>query len=598
MVNKNSIKLDNSRDSLFPDIALIRLRDSYLQKGETPQEGLARASAAFADDEAHAQRIYDYVSKHWFAFSTPILANGGKKGGLGISCFLQNVPDTLEGLTHHFTESVQLTANGGGLGGYWGNIRTSKKGGKGNGMVPWLKVMDSLMLAGNQTETRRGSYAAYLDVSHPEIEEFIEVRDPNGDHNRRALGIGFHHAVCLSDDFMAIINRCAEDPDANDDWPLIDPHTKEVVKVVSAKMLWGKMLGMRRKTGEPYMMFVDTANRELAQHLKDQGLKIWQSNLCNEIYLPTGVDKYGKNRTAICCLSSVNLAKWDEWKDQAEQMLADLVRFLDNVVQHFIDNAPEDAHQAAYAASRTRDLGIGAMGFHHLLQSKSIPFESSQASKLNEEIFYLIGKYARKASRQLGEEKGYYPDAYGENGYVHKARNAHVLAIAPNASSAIICGNTSPSCEPYRANAYKLTTLSGSILVKNPVLQQVLASKGKDTNEVWSAIIATDGSVQHLDFLTDHEKLVFKTFFELDQIWVVEHASIRQSNICQGQSVNLAMDNDIDPKYLNYVHREAYNRGLKGLYYLRGRAMKSNERISVVKTRETVRETAECLACE
>lgn len=598
MVDKNLIKLDHSRDKLFPDIALIRLRDSYLEAGESPQEGLARAAAAFADDLDHAQRIYDYASKHWFAFSTPILANGGKKGGLGISCFLQNVPDTLEGLAHHYTESIHLTANGGGLGGYWGNIRTAKEGGKGNGLVPWLKVMDSLMLAGNQTSTRRGSYAAYLDISHPEIEEFIEIRDPNGDHTRRALGIGFHHAVCLSDEFMQIIVKCTEDANADDSWPLIDPHTKEVTKVVSAKALWSKILSTRRKTGEPYMMFVDTANRELAQHLKDKGLRIYQSNLCNEIYLPTGIDQYGRNRTAICCLSSVNLAKWEEWKDHAEQMLADLVRFLDNVVEHFIQNAPDAAEQAKYSASRTRDLGIGAMGFHHLLQSKMIPFESNAASALNEEIFYTLGKYARKASRALGEERGYYPDAHGENGYVHKARNAHVLAVAPNASSAIICGNTSPSCEPYRANAFKQTTISGSVFTKNPVLEELLESMGKNTQEVWSSIVAYDGSVQHLDFLSDDVKLVFKTFFELDQIWVIEHASIRQRHICQGQSVNLAIDTDIAPKFINYLHQEAWKRGLKGLYYQRSRAIKSNERISVVKTRETVRETSECIMCE
>lgn len=592
MVDKNSVTLDYSRDQLFPAIALTRLKDSYLAADETsPQEGLARASAAFADDEAHAQRMYDYASKHWLMFSTPILANGGKKGGLGISCFLQNVPDTLEGLAHHYTESIFLTANGGGLGGYWGNIRTAKKGGKGNGMIPWQKVMDSLMLAGNQTETRRGSYAAYLDVSHPEIEEFVEIRDPQGDHSRRALGIGFHHAVCITDEFMVAVKEGL-------DWDLIDPHTKEVVKTIKARELWAKMLTTRRKTGEPYMMFVDTANRELAQHLKDQGLKIYQSNLCNEIYLPTGVDKYGKNRTAICCLTSVNAAKWEEWKDHAEQMLADLVRFLDNVIQHFIENAPPEAHQAVYAASRTRDLGIGAMGFHHLLQSKMIPFESREASDLNSEIFYTIGKYARQASRKLGEERGYYPDAYGENGYVHKARNAHVLAVAPNASSAIICGNTSPSVEPYRANAFKQNTLSGSMFTINPVLEQLLIDKGKNTSEVWSSIVAHDGSVQQLEFLTDLEKLVFKTFFEIDQIWIVEHASVRQPNICMGQSINLAFDNDADPKYISYVHMQAHERGLKGLYYLRGRALKSTERVGVVKTRETVRETSECLACE
>ena len=600
MVNKSSIKLDYSRDELFPSIARTRLKDSYLAADETsPQEALARASAAFADDEAHAQRIYDYVSQHWFMFSTPILANGGKKGGLGISCFLQNVPDNLQGLTKHFEESVFLTANGGGLGGYWGNIRTAKKGGKGNGMVPWLKVMDTLMLAGNQTETRRGSYAAYLDMSHPEIEEFLEIRDPNGDHLRRALGIGFHHAVVLSDEFMDIIDRSAIDKTIDDSWNLIDPHSKEVIKTVSARALWSKLLTMRRKTGEPYLMFVDTANRALAQHIKDKGLQIHQSNLCNEIYLPTGVDATGKNRTAICCLSSLNAAKYDEWKDHAEQMIADLVRFLDNVLQHFIDNAPPEADQAIYAAQRTRDLGIGMMGFHHLLQSRMIPFESKAASDLNNELFYLVSKHAKKASRDLGLEKGFYPDAEGKNGYVHKARNAHVLAIAPNASSAILCGNTSPSVEPYRANAFKQTTLSGSTFTKNPLLEKLLIELGHNTDEVWRSIIAHDGSVQQLDCLNELQKLVFKTSFEIDQLWIIEHAAQRQLYICQGQSINLFIDELLSPKIINEIHLSAWRKGLKGLYYMRSRAVKSNERISVVKSRETVDPNmSACIMCE
>lgn len=593
MIDKSLIKLDYTRDSLFPNIALKRLKDSYLAADETsPQEGLARAAAAFCDDVEHAQRMYDYASKHWLMFSTPILANGGKKGGLGISCFLQNVPDTLEGLTKHFEESVFLTANGGGLGGYWGNIRTAKNGGKGNGMVPWLKVMDSLMLAGNQTETRRGSYAAYLDVSHPEIEEFVDIRDPNGDHTRRALGLGFHHAVVLPDEFMLAV-------EADAPWDLIDPHSKTVMKTVKARDLWIKILNARRKTGEPYMMFVDTANSELAQHIKDKGLRIHQSNLCNEIYLVTGEDYNNKNRTAVCCLTSLNASKLDEWQEHVEQMLDDLVRFLDNVLEHFIQNAPPEASQAAYAASMTRDLGIGMMGFHHLLQSRSIPFESSQASTLNEELFYLVRKYAVKASRKLGLERGFYPDAYGKDGYVHKQRNLHLLAIAPNASSAIVCGNTSPSCEPYRANAFKQTTLSGSDFTKNPVLETLLTEKGFNTSEVWKSIVANDGSVQHLDFLSDHEKLVFKTFFELDQLWVVEHAAVRQKYIDQGQSVNLAIDTHLTAKEVNEIHLSAWRKKLKGLYYLKSRAQKSSERISVVKSRETVAADAvNCLFCE
>lgn len=593
MVNKDNIKLDFSRDSLFPEIALTRLRDSYMDKNETsPQQALARAAAAFADDDAHAQRIYDYASKQWFMFSTPILSNGGTTKGLGISCFLQNVPDSLEGITAHYTESTFLTAKGGGLGGYWGNLRTAGKGSKSNGMIPFLKVMDALMLAGNQTDTRRGSYAAYLDVSHPEIEEFVEIRDANGDHSRRALGIGFHHAVVMTDDFMLCVEQ-------DTDWQLIDPHSKEVKKTIRARELWIKILTTRRKTGEPYMMWSDTANRALADHIKEKGLRIFQSNLCNEIYLPTGKDQFGKNRTAICCLSSLNAERYDEWKLEAEQVIEDIIRFLDNVLQHFIENAPPEAHQAVYSATRTRDLGLGLMGFHSYLQSKMIPYESQAASDVNNEIFYTMHKYAKAASRKLGNEKGYYPDAFGENGYVHRARNAHVLAVAPNASSAILCGNTSASTEPWRANAFKHTTLSGSVLTKNKYLIQVLEASGNNTDEVWRSIIGHDGSVQQLTCLTDHEKLVFKTFFELDQLWVVEHAAQRQKHLDQGQSVNLAFDVDTPAKTINEVHMSAWKKELKGLYYLKSRAVKSNERISVIKSRETVDpEMSGCAMCE
>jgi ribonucleoside-diphosphate reductase alpha chain len=590
-VDKKQIKIDYTRDNLFPEIAKIRLRDSYLAPGETsPQEAFARVAAAFADDLEHAQRIYDYASQHWFMFSTPILSNGGTDKGLGISCFLQNVEDSLEGLAHHHTESMFLTARGGGLGGYWGNVRTS--GGKSNGMIPWLKMMDTLMLAGNQTDTRRGSYAAYLPVSHPEIEDFIDIRDVNGDHSRRALSIGFHNAVVITDDFMLSVEH-------DTDWPLIDPHSKKVTKVVKARDLWSRILTARRKTGEPYIMWYDTANRYFNAHLKSKGLKVVQSNLCNEIYLPSGVDYAGKNRTAICCLSSLNASKWKDFAPNLDQIVEDLIRFLDNVLQHFIENAPAAAEQAAYAASMTRDLGLGMMGFHELLQKEMIPFESAKAVELNNEIFYSVRRSADKASQKLGEEKGYYPDAYKDGVLINKFRNAHKLALAPNASSAIVCGNTSPSIEPWRGNAFKHTTISGSFLTKNKVLEALLETRGANTEEIWKSILGNDGSVQHLQCLSDDEKLVFKTAFEMDQLWIVEHAATRQMFIDQGQSVNLFFDNSAPAKVINEVHMSAWKKELKGLYYLRTRAQKSNERISIIKSRETVDpDSFGCLACE
>lgn len=612
--DKTKIVKDYTRDSLFSDISTKTLKDRYLKKGEnSPQDGLARASAAFADDEAHAQRLYDASSKHWFMFSTPILANGGTENGLGISCFLQNVEDSIKGLTHHYTESTFLTVNGGGLGGYWGNVRT---GGKSNGMIPFLKVMDSLIAASNQTDTRRGAYAAYLDDNHPDIEEFVEIRDPNsGDHSRRCLAMGFHHAVNISDAFMNAVDKGL-------DWNLIDPHSKQIKKTIKARDLWIKILNMRRKLGEPYLMFVDTANIYLPSVLRKKGLRVSQSNLCNEIYLPTGIDQNGKNRTAICCLSSLNVAKFDEWRDHAPQLIEDLVRMLDNVIDHFIENAPPEAHQAVYSATRTRDLGLGTMGFHHYLQSKMVAFESAEAGELNNIIYYTISKHAWAASRKLGEEKGFYPDAYEEferpvqagdtfvivrpegvfakdRRVIHRQRNAHVTAIAPNASSAIICGNTSPSVEPYSANAFKQGTTSGAFFTTNPVLEKLLTQKGQNSTEVWDSIVAHEGSVQHLDFLTDHEKLVFKTAFELDQNWIIEHAGLRQSYIDQGQSINLFFTADATPKEIHEVHMSAWKKQLKGLYYVRSKALRSNERLSIIKSRETVNpDQVSCLACE
>jgi ribonucleoside-diphosphate reductase alpha chain len=595
-IDKNLIKLNLTRDNLFPEISLKTLRDRYLLLGEiSPQQAFARAASAYADDLEHAQRLYDYASKHWFMFSTPILANAGKGDkSLPISCFGGYVEDSLEGIFHHYTETGFLTAGGGGTSGYWGAVRSNHaKDSKSNGKIQFLKVVDSLMGATSQSNTRRGSNAVYLDITDPDIEEFIDIRDPNGDHNRRCLGIGFHHGVNLTTAFKEAIKNDSQ-------WELIDPHTKEVTKRIKARDLWKKIINTRRKTGEPYILFVDTVNEYYPDNLKKKGLFVSASNLCSEIMLHSGPDYAGINRTFICCLSSVNHSKFDEWESEAPQMYEDIVRMLDNVISYFIENAPEQAHQAKYSARMTRDIGVGSMGFHHYLQSKMIPFESKAAGEVNNKLYYLHAKYCMAATKKLGEEKGYYPDAYDFDGrLIHKARNATTMAIAPNASSGIICGNTSPSIEPYDANAFKHTTGSGSFLSKNPVLEQLLESKDQNTNAVWSSIIAHDGSVQHLVFLSEDEKLVFKTFVEIDQMWVVEHAALRQLFLDQGQSLNLKFRADAKVKYINEVHMSGWEKGLKAFYYQHSTAQKSSERISVVKSRETVDpDMIGCTACE
>lgn len=596
-VDKKLIKLDLSRDELFPEISLTTLKDRYMLPDErSPQEAFARAAAAFADDLEHAQRLYDYASKHWFMFSTPILANGGRGDkSLPISCFGGYVEDTLEGIFNSYQETGMLTARGGGTSSYWGKVRTNHvKDSKSNGKIPFIKVLDTLMLATSQSGTRRGSHAVYIDCNDPDIEEFVEIRDPTGgDHQRRCLGIGFHHAVCVTNEFKLAIKQ-------NNDWPLIDPATKEVTKVIKARDLWKKIISTRRKTGEPYLLFTDAANAGYPEHLKKKGLKISASNLCSEIMLHSGPDYAGKNRTFICCLSSVNHAKFEEWKDYGPQMYEDLIRMLDNVLDYFIEHAPQEASQAVYSAQMTRDIGLGSMGFHHYLQENGIPFESQRALDVTNMFYALHSKWALAASAKLGEEKGYYPDAYDADGrLVHKQRNATTMAIAPNASSGIICGNTSPSREPFPANAYKHSTLSGSFLSKNPALVKLLESKGLNNDVIWSSIIAQDGSVQHLDCLTDDEKLVFKTFVEIDQMWVVEHAAIATLFFDQGQSINLKFPASATIKEINAVHMSAWDKGLKALYYLRSTVVKSNEKLSIVKSRETVDpDMIGCVMCE
>ena len=587
----HQINIDLSRDSKLTAFGIATLKDRYLTDDETsPQHAFARAASAFADDAAHAQRLYDYASNLWFMFSTPILSNGGTQRGMPISCFLNYVPDSRAGLTDHYTENAWLSSLGGGIGGYWGAIRSNgistSGGSRSSGSIPFLKVVDSEVLAFAQGVTRRASYAAYMDISHPEIEEFLEMRKPSGgDANRRCLNL--HHGVNVTDKFMQLIMDVASGKVEKDDWQLIDPHSQKVVKVVSARELWQKLLELRVQTGEPYIHFIDTTNKALPESQKALGLKVHQSNLCSEITLPTN-----EERTAVCCLSSVNLATYDEWKDDP-LFIEDLVRFLDNVLDHFIRNAPKDIAKAVFSASQERSIGLGAMGFHAYLQKHGIPFDGVMGQVANKQIFKHIKESAVAASKQLAEERGECPDGKGTG-----MRNMHLLAIAPNASSSIICGDTSPSIEPYRANAYTQKTKTGSFLVKNPYLKRLLETKGQDTDAVWSSIITNSGSVAHLECLDEYEKEVFKTALEIDQRWIVDLAGERQPYICQAQSVNLFFPATVDIPTLHHIHMRAWVKGLKSLYYLRSEAVKRADVVSHKVAREALNDYDTCLACE
>lgn len=580
-----TVKVDYSRDNLLTPFGIETLKDRYLTEGETsPQDAFARAAEAFSDTPAMAQRIYDYASKLWFMFSTPILSNGGTKRGMPISCFLNYVPDSRSGLTDHYAENAWLSSMGGGVGGYWGDVRSNgvatSGGSRSSGAIPFMKVVDSEVLAFAQGVTRRASYAAYMDISHPEIEEFIEMRKPSGgDANRRCLNL--HHGINITDDFMVSVAN-------GENWELIDPHSKRVTKTMPARELWQKILELRLQTGEPYLHFIDASNRALPKSQKAKGLRVRQSNLCSEITLPTNAE-----RTAVCCLSSVNLATWDEWKDHP-LFIADLVRFLDNVLEYFINNAPPELHKAAFSASMERSIGIGAMGFHSYLQSKGLPFDSPMAVGINKRMFQKIKERAVKATRALGLERGPAPDSDP----LEMTRNMHLMAIAPNASSSIICGETSPSIEPYRANAYTQKTKTGSFLVQNKYLKKVLADMGKDTNEVWSSIITNGGSVQHLEFLDKNTKDVFKTAPELDQRWIIDHAADRQEWICQAQSVNVFLPADVHVTMLHHVHFRAWAKGLKSLYYLRSEAIKRAETVSTKIERQALNDYEGCISCE
>ena len=596
MVDKSSIKIDLERDKLFDELGIKRLKESYMREDESsPQERFAFVSAAFATDAAHAQRLYDYSSKHWLSYSTPILSFGRSKRGLPISCFLPYLDDSAEGLVNTLSEVNWLSMLGGGVGIGLG-IRSADD--KSVGIMPHLRTYDASSLAYRQGRTRRGSYAAYLDISHPDILLFLDMRKPTGDPNMRALNL--HHGINIPDSFMELIERCMQDKEADDSWQLVDPHNGEVKEVVSARELWQRILEVRMQTGEPYLHFIDTSNNKMPEFQKKLGLSIKQSNLCSEIILPTD-----KERTAVCCLSSVNLEYFDEWKNDP-LFLRDTAEMLDNVLQYFIDNAPDAIARAKYSASRERSIGVGALGFHAYLQRNNIAFESPMAVGQNRRIFRYIREGLDDANRQLGNERGEAPDAAGTG-----LRFSHLMAIAPNASSSIIMGNTSPSVEPYRANAYRQDTLSGAFLNKNKYLDKIIKDRCNDDpkldyNEIWSSIIANDGSVQHLDIIDDWTKDVFKTSMEIDQRWVVEHAADRQHYIDQAQSINLFFRPDVNVKYLHAVHFQAWKQGLKTLYYCRSEKIGKADKVAKKIERQAIQEIDlkaltegdVCLACE
>jgi ribonucleoside-diphosphate reductase alpha chain len=592
----HGINVDYSRDSLFDELGKIRLKESYMKDDEvSPQERFAFVSSTFGSNPEHAQRLYEYSSKHWLSYSTPILSFGRSKRGLPISCFLNYIEDTAEGLVDNLSETNWLSMLGGGVGIGFGIRSTDDKS---TGVMPHLKMYDASSLAYRQGRTRRGSYAAYLDISHPDIISFLEMRKPTGDQNMRCLNL--HHGINIPDAFMQLIEKSMLDPNFDDSWNLVDPHSNEIRESVSAKELWQRILEMRMTTGEPYLHFIDESNRKLPQWLKDKGLKVHQSNLCSEIILPTN-----EKRTAVCCLSSLNLEYYDEWRNDPN-FLSDIAEMLDNVLQYFIDHAPSSIKRAKYSAMRERSIGIGALGWHAYLQKNNLPWESSIAVGKNKQIFAHVRGQLDEANKKLGLERGEALDAVGTGN-----RFSHLMAIAPNASSSILMGNTSPSIEPYRANAYRQDTLSGSHLNKNRYLDIIIKEKcdadsKMDYNEIWSSIIANDGSVQHLDIIDDWTKDVFKTSMEIDQRWVVQHAADRQEYIDQAQSLNVFFRPDSHIKYIHAVHFQAWKQGLKTMYYCRSDKIAKADKVSKRIERDVIKEIDlsalaqgnECLACE
>jgi ribonucleoside-diphosphate reductase alpha chain len=566
------VRIDRSRDALLTDFGKATLDDRYLLPGESYQDLFARVASAYGDDAAHAQRIYDYISRLWFMPATPVLSNGGTTRGLPISCFLNEASDSLDGIVGLWNENVWLAAKGGGIGSYWGNLRgigeKVGRNGKTSGVIPFIRVMDSLTLAISQGSLRRGSAACYLPVNHPEIEEFLEMRRPTGgDPNRKALNL--HQGVLIPDAFMRAV-------EADEEWALVSPKDGALMKKVSARSLWIRILTARIETGEPYIIYSDHVNNARPEHQKLAGLEVKTSNLCSEITLPTGIDQHGEQRTAVCCLSSLNLETWFEWKDEA-QFIPDVMRFLDNVLQSFIDTAPDTMARARYSAMRERSVGLGVMGYHSFLQALNVPFESVVAKVWNMRMFKHIRTQADTASRLLAEERGPCPDA-AEYGFMERFSNK--MAIAPTASISIICGGASPGIEPIAANVYNHKTLSGSFIVRNPYLKKLLAKHGRDDEDTWTTVTVNKGSVQHLDFLTDQEKAIFKTAFELDQRWVVEHAADRTPYICQSQSVNLFLPANVHKRDLHQIHMTAWKKGVKSLYYCRSLSIQRADAIS------------------
>lgn len=592
-----TIKIDRAKDAKLTNFGKATLSDRYLGQNESYQDLFARVASIYADDNLHAQRIYNYISNLWFMPATPILSNGGNERGLPISCFLNEAGDSLSSILDLWSENVWLAAKGGGIGSYWGNLRSigEKIGrvGKTSGIIPFIKVMDSLTMAISQGSLRRGSAACYLPIDHPEIEEFIEMRRPTGgDPNRKALNL--HHGVLVGDAFMRAV-------ETNSEWALKSPKDGIVQSVLSARNLWIRLLTARVETGEPYIIFVDTVNRLIPQHHKLAGLNVKTSNLCSEITLPTGIDKDGNDRTAVCCLSSLNLETYEEWKDQPN-FIEDVMRFLDNVLTDFINRAPDSFNDAKYSAMRERSVGLGVMGFHSFLQKNSIPLESVMSKVWNDKIFKHIQTNVDAASKKLSDERGPCPDA---EEYGFKERFSNKTAIAPTASISIICGGASPGVEPVAANSYTHKTLSGSYNVRNKYLKKVLEKYGKNDEETWSTITTNQGSVEHLDFLTRNEKDVFKTAFELDQKWIIELATDRTPFISQAQSINIFLPADVHKKELHQIHFQAWKKGLKSLYYCRSKSIQRAENVNNgLSTEATIAGTKEdqdndeCLSCQ
>jgi ribonucleoside-diphosphate reductase alpha chain len=579
---KFKIKTDKTRNDLLTTFGKAVLKDRYLLEGEDYQDLFARVASFYADNQKHANLMYDYISKLWFMPATPILSNGGTDRGLPISCFLNETSDSLEGIVSLWNENTWLASKGGGIGSYWGNVRSINEkvrgNGKTSGIIPFLKVQDSMTLAISQGSLRRGSSAVYLPIDHPEIEEFIDLRRPTGgDVNRRSLNL--HHGITIPDAFMEAVEN-------NADWKLLSPLTKEEVHKVNARELWSKILNTRIETGEPYLLFIDAVNRNIPEHHKKLGLKVKTSNLCVEITLPTGVDHLGKERTAVCCLSSLNLEYYQEWKNDPD-FVTNVMRFLDNVLEDFIQSAPKTMARAIYSATRERSVGLGVMGFHSFLQSQNVPMESVMAKVWNNKIFEHIKKEADKASVLLAKERGACPDAE-EVGF--KERFSNKTSIAPTASISIICGNSSPGIEPYAANSFTQKTLTGSFTVKNKNLINLLEKKGFNTDQVWSSISTNEGSVQHLSFLNEHEKDVFKTAYEIDQNWIIELAADRTPYISQSQSLNVFMPGNISKQYLHDIHFQAWKKGLKSLYYGRSTSIQRADKVShaVTQAKEMV----------